>query len=112
MLIIRCTCKVCNINCSPQWEGINEKKCLLKEGVIEPTALLVQRARIEKFIELVSSMDKRVLRWFGHVERVDKERMGRRVLMAEISGVQVQGRLWLGRVDGVKVTMSSREMTV
>ena len=36
--------------------------------------------------ELSSRADQRVLRWFGHVERMDGYRMARRVLMAEVSG--------------------------
>ena len=43
-----------------------------------------RRAGIER--ELASSADQRVLRWFGHVERIDEYRMARRVLMAEVSG--------------------------
>ena len=42
------------------------------------------RAGIER--ELASSADKRVLRWFGNVERIADYRMARRVLMAEVSG--------------------------
>ena len=38
------------------------------------------RAGIER--ELASRADQRVLRWFGHVERMDEYRMPRRVLMA------------------------------
>ena len=34
--------------------------------------------------ELASRADQRVLRWFGHVERMDVYRMARRGLMAEI----------------------------
>ena len=45
-----------------------------------------KRAGIER--ELVSRADQRVLRWFGHVERIDDYRMTRRVLMAEVSGGQ------------------------
>ena len=41
------------------------------------------RAGIER--ELHSRGDERVLRWFGHVERMDEYRMARRVLMAEVS---------------------------
>ena len=43
-----------------------------------------RRAGIQK--ELASIADKRVLRWFGHVVRMDEYRMARRVLMAEVSG--------------------------
>ena len=43
-----------------------------------------RRAGIER--ELVSRADQRVLRWFGHVERMDEYRIARRVLMAEEEG--------------------------
>ena len=41
------------------------------------------RARIER--ELASTADQRILRWFGHVERMDEYLMARRVLMADVS---------------------------
>ena len=69
-----------------------------------------RRAGIER--ELASRADQRVLRWFGHVERTDEHRMARRVLMTEVSGGQVRGRPWLGWMDGVKVALDHREMTV
>ena len=47
---------------------------------------------------LVSRADERVLRWFGHVERMDEYRMDRRVLMAEVCAGRVRGRPRL--VDG------------
>ena len=53
--------------------------------------------------ELASRADQRVPRWFGHVERMDEYRMARRVLMVEVSGGRVRGRLRLGWMDGVKV---------
>ena len=39
--------------------------------------------------ELASRADQRVLRWFGHVKRMDEHHMARRVLMAEVSGGRV-----------------------
>ena len=48
------------------------------------------RAGIER--ELASRADQRVLRWFGHVDRMDDYRMARRVLMAEVNGGRVRGR--------------------
>ena len=39
-----------------------------------------RRTGIER--ELASRADQRVLRWFGHVERIDEYRMARSVLMA------------------------------
>ena len=69
-----------------------------------------RRAGIEK--ELASRADQRVLRWFGHVERMDEYRMARRVLMAEASGGRVRGRLRLGWMSGVKVALGNKGMTV
>ena len=51
--------------------------------------------------ELASRADLRVLRWFGHVERLDEYRMARRVLMAEVSGGRVLVRPRLAWMDGV-----------
>ena len=62
--------------------------------------------------ELASRADQRVLRWFGHVERMDEYRMARRVLMAKVSGGRVRGRPRLGWMDGVKVALGNRGMTV
>ena len=53
-----------------------------------------RRAGIET--ELASRADQRVFRWFGHVERLHEYCMARRVLMAEVSGAWVRGRLRLG----------------
>ena len=68
------------------------------------------RAGIER--ELASRADQRVLRWFGHVERMDDYRMARRVLMAELRGGLVRGRPMLGWMDGVKVALGNRGIAV
>ena len=52
------------------------------------------RAGIER--ELASRADQRVLRWFGHVERINEYHMAGRVLMVDVSGRQVRGRPRLG----------------
>ena len=62
-----------------------------------------RRAGIER--ELASRADQRVLRWFGHVKKMDEYRLARRVLMAEVSGGRVRGRPRLGWMDGVKVAV-------
>ena len=69
-----------------------------------------RRAGIER--ELASRADQRVLRWFGLVERMDEYRMARRVLMAEVSGRRVRGIPRLGWMDGVRVALGSRGVTV
>ena len=48
----------------------------------------------------------------GHTERKDEHRMARRVSMAEVSGGRVRGRPRLGWIDGVKVALGNRGMTV
>ena len=48
-----------------------------------------RRAGIER--ELASRANQRVLRWFGHVERLDEYCVARRVLMAEVSGGRYEG---------------------
>ena len=53
-----------------------------------------RRAGIER--ELASRAVQRVLRWFGHVERINDYRMARRVLLAEVSGGRLRGRQRLG----------------
>ena len=64
-----------------------------------------RRARIGR--ELASRADQRVLRWFGHVERMDEYRKARRVWMAKISGGRVRGRPRLGWM-----ALGNRGMTV
>ena len=49
-----------------------------------------RRAGIER--ELAGIANQRVLRWFGHVERLDEYRMAIRVLMAKVSGGRVRWR--------------------
>ena len=61
---------------------------------------------------IASRADQRVLRWFGHVERMDEYRMARKVLMAEVGGGRVRMRQRSGWMDGVKVALSNRGMTV
>ena len=69
-----------------------------------------RRAGIER--ELASRADQRVLRWFGQVERMYEYCMARKVLMAEVSGGRARGRPRLGSIDGVKVALGNRVMTV
>ena len=62
--------------------------------------------------ELASRADQRVVRWFGNVERMDEYCMARRVLMEEVNGGRVRRRPRLGWMDGVKVALGNRGMTV
>ena len=69
-----------------------------------------RRAGIER--DFGSRTDQRVLRWFGQVERMDEYSIARRVLMAVVTKGRVRGRPRFGWMDGVKVTLSRRGMTM
>ena len=72
---------------------------------------MLRRAGIER--ELASRADQRVLRCFGHVERMDEYCMATRLLMAVMAQVSVEwvwGRPRSGSMDGVRVTWGSRLM--
>ena len=62
--------------------------------------------------KLSSRADQRVLRCFGLKERMDEYCMARRVLIADVSGGWVWGRLRLGGMDCVKVALGNRRMVV
>ena len=86
--------------------NVLEMKCLRSlVGVSRMDRVRNEQVRRRGGIEgqLVSRADQRVLRWFGHVERMDEYRMARKVLMAKVSGGQVRGRPRLGWMHGVKV---------
>ena len=68
------------------------------------------RAGIDK--KLVSTVDERELRWFGHMKRMDEHSMARRVLMSGEIGERVRGRPRLGWMECVKEALFSKGMTV
>ena len=85
--------------------NVLEMKCLRSlVGASRMDRVRNEKVRMRDGIEreLASRADQRLLRWFGHVERMDEYRMARRVLMAEVSGGRVRGRPRLGWKDGVK----------
>ena len=67
-----------------------------------------KRAGIER--ELASRADRRVLRSFGHVERMDEYRFSRMVLMPELGEWRVRGRPRLGWTDGVNGPWGTEEL--
>ena len=92
---------VLEMKCLRSLVGVSRMDRVRKEEVL-------MRAEIEK--ELESRADQRVLRCFGHVERMDEYQISRRVLLAEVSGGRVRGRPRLGWMDGVKVAIGNRGM--
>ena len=47
------------------------------------------------------SIDGIVLRWFGHIERVDNDRIGKRVYMREYVDIHLVDRPRKRRIDSV-----------
>ena len=56
----------------------------------------VVRARTGVRSELAARVDMNVLRWFCHVERMDNERLLKKVMNAKLTGEVLEGGLGLG----------------
>ena len=53
-----------------------------------------------------------VLRWFGHVERMDNERLLKKVMNAKVDGRSARGRPRFGWMDGVERALNDRRMDI
>ena len=62
--------------------------------------------------ELAARVDMNVLRWFGHVERMDNEQLLKKVMNAKVNGRSARGRPRFGWMDGVKRALNDRGMDV
>ena len=69
-----------------------------------------RRTRIER--QPASRVDQRILRWFGHVERMDEYHKTRTVLVAAVSEGMVQDRPRLGWIEDVNMVSFCRGMTM
>ena len=69
-----------------------------------------RRVGIEK--DLAARVDMNVLRWYGHVERMDGERMVKRVVNSSAEGRNTRGRQRIGWMDGVKKALNDRGMVL
>ena len=47
-------------------------------------------------------IDEGVLQWFGHVERMENDRIAKRVYVGECTGIRSVGRLWKRWIDTLK----------
>ena len=95
--------------------NVFEMKCLRSmAGVTRWDRLRneVVRERTGVRKELAARVDMNVLRWFGHLVRMDNERLTKRVLNASVSGRNVRGRPKYGWMDGVKKALNDRGMNV
>ena len=85
--------------------NVFEMKCLRSmTGVsrLDRVRNEVVRARTGVRRDLAARVDVNVLRWFGHVERMDNERLLKKVMNAKVDGKSARGRPRFGWMDGVK----------
>ena len=95
--------------------NVFEMKCLRNmTGVsrLDRVRNEVVRARTGVRRELVAGVDMNVLRWFGLVERMDNERLLKKVMNAKVDGRSARGRPRFGWMDGVKRALHDRRMDV
>ena len=79
--------------------NVFEMKCLRSmTGVsrLDRVRNEVVRARTGMRRALAARVDMNVLRWFGHVERMDNERLLKKVMNAKVDGRSARGGLGLG----------------
>ena len=62
--------------------------------------------------ELAARVDVNVLRWFGHVERMEYERLLKKVLNAKVDGRSARLRPRFEWMDGVKRALNGKRMNV
>ena len=95
--------------------NVFEMKCLRSmTGVsrLDRVRNEVVRARTGVRRELASRVDVNVLRWFGHVERMDNERLLKKVMNAKVDGRSARGRPRFGWMDGIKRALNDRRMDI
>ena len=57
-------------------------------------------------------IDKGVLHWFGHVERMENDRIAKRVYVEEYAGSCSVGRVWKSWIDTMEVCLKKRGLDV
>ena len=72
----------------------------------------VVRARTGMRRELAARVDMNVLKWFSHVERMDNDRLLKKIMNEKVSGRSARGRLRFGWMDGEKRALDDRRMDV
>ena len=92
-----------------------EMKCLKSmTGVsqLDKVKNEVVRARTGERRELAARVNMNVLRWFSHVERMDNERLLKKVMNVKVDGRSARGRPKFRWMDGVKRALNDKRMDV
>ena len=76
----------------------------------------VPNARIRELCGIKKGLDEiiaeSVLRWFGHVERMERDRISKRVYVKECSGSHSVGRPWKRWIDTIKECLRKKYLDV
>ena len=70
------------------------------------------RRRTGVMRDLAGRADQSTLRWFGHIERMEEDRLVKRIYRSEARGVAPRGRPQLRWMDGVKRALNDRGVSV
>ena len=87
---MRCLRSMCGVS---RWDRLRNEEVRERTGVT---------------MELPNRVDRNVLRWFGHVERMEDGRLLKRVVNARVDGRGGRGRPRYGWIDGVKKALNGR----
>ena len=93
--------------------NVFEMKCLRSmTGVsrLDRVRNEVVRARAGVRRELAVRVDMNVLKWFGHVERMDNERLLKKVMNARVAERSARGRPRFGWMDGAERDLNDSRM--
>ena len=94
---------VMEMKCLRSMCGVNRRDRVRNEEV---------RRRVGIQETLSERMDRRVLSWYGHIERMDDDRLTKRIYKANARGARVRGRPKMAWMDGVKRAVEKRGVTV
>ena len=70
------------------------------------------RRRCRKKASVSERMDQSTLRWFGHVERMEDDRLAKKVYILEMQGPRCRGRPHKRWMYGVKEVLCKRDLTL
>ena len=84
---------VMEMKCLRSMCGVNRRDRVRNEEV---------RRRVGIQETLSERMDRRVPSWYGHIERMDDDRLTKIIYKANARGVRVRGRPKMAGMDGVK----------
>ena len=70
------------------------------------------RRRTGVLQEMSERAEKRLLQWYGHMERMNEERLVKKIAKSEVRGVRPRGRPRMGWMDSVKRVLEVRGLSV